>query len=94
MAFGELQLSEQPYGMITITKTPECNEWCKLGIRLNAPWKGSWLGFATNDNGHHREPKFDNEDKRRRLHIDTFRTFLVRLHKQEKILNRLLRHVG
>jgi hypothetical protein len=54
---------------------------CELGIRLNAPWKGGWLGLATNDNGHHREPKFDNEDEHRRFHIDTFQTFLVQLHK-------------
>ncbi len=52
------------------------------------------MGFATNDNGHHRELKFDNEDEHRRFHIDTFQTFLMWLHKQEQILNRLLRHVG
>jgi len=54
---------------------------CELGIWLNAPWKGGWLGLATNDNGHHREPKFDNEDEHRRFHIDTLQTFLVQLHK-------------
>jgi hypothetical protein len=78
---------------MTIAKIPECDEWCELGIWLNAPWKGGWLGLVANDNGHHWEPKFDNENEHRHLHIDTFQTFLVQLHKQEQILNKLLRHV-
>jgi hypothetical protein len=40
-----------------------------------------WLGLTSNDNGHHKEPKFDNENEHRRLHIDTLQTFLVRFHK-------------
>ncbi len=82
MASGELQLSNNFKGMITIAKIPERDEWCELGIWFDAPWKAGWLSLAANDNGHHREPKFDNEDEHRRLHTDTFRTFLVRLHKQ------------
>jgi hypothetical protein len=27
-------------GKITTTKNPECDEWCKLGIQFDAPWKG------------------------------------------------------
>jgi hypothetical protein len=53
-----------------------------------------WLGFVTNDNGHHRESKFNNENERCHLHINTFQTFLMWLHEQEKILSRLLWHVG
>ncbi len=52
------------------------------------------MGLVANDNGHHREPKFDNEDEHRHFHIDTFQTFMARLHEQEQILNRLLRRVG
>jgi hypothetical protein len=52
-----------------------------LGIRLNAPWKGGWLGLVGNNNGHHQEPKFDNEDEHRHLHINILQTFLVRFHK-------------
>jgi len=77
-----------------MAKTPECDKWCELGIRLDAPWKGGWLDLTANDNSHHREPKFDNEDEHRHLHINIFQTFLVRFHKQEQILNRLLKHVG
>ncbi len=66
----------------------------QLSIQLDAPWKGGWLGLVTNDNGHHREPKFDNEDEHCHLHIDILQTFLARLHEQGQILNKLLRHVG
>jgi len=59
---------------------------CSMGSGL--------IGPCTNDNGRHREPKFDNESEHRHFHIDTFRTFLAWLHEQEKILNRLLWHVG
>jgi hypothetical protein len=70
------------------------NEWCERGIQLDALWKRGWLGLVANDNGHHRERKFDNEDEHRHLHIDILQTFMAWLHKQEQILNRLLRCVG
>jgi hypothetical protein len=63
-------------------------------IWLDAPWKGGWLGLITNDNGHHWEPKFDNEDEHHHLHIDIFQTFLAQFHEWEQISSRLLKHVG
>ncbi len=52
------------------------------------------LGLAANDNGHHQEPKFDNEDEHGHFHIDILQTFFMGLHEREQIQNRLLRHVG
>jgi hypothetical protein len=77
-----------------MAKHLECDGWCELGIQFDAPWKGGWLGLVANDNGHHREPKFDNEDEHRHLHINILKTFLAQFLEQEQILNRLLRHVG
>ncbi len=56
--------------------------------------KGVDGGFVANDNGHHREAKFGNEDEHHHLHIDTLQTFLAQLHEWEQILNRSLKHVG
>ncbi len=52
------------------------------------------MGLVANDNGHHREPKFDNEDEHRHFRIGTLQTFLARLHEEGQILDRLPRHVG
>jgi hypothetical protein len=53
------------------------------------------LGLIANDNGrHHWEPKFDNENKHYRLHINIFQIFLTQFHEQEQILNRSLKRVG
>jgi len=56
--------------------------------------KGIDLGLVANNNGHHREPKFDNENEHHCLDINTLQTFLVQFHKPEQILNRLLKHVS
>ncbi len=64
-------------------------------MRLDIPWEGGWLGLIANDNGrHHWEPKFDNENKHYRLHINIFQIFLTQFHEQEQILNRSLKRVG
>jgi hypothetical protein len=68
-------------GKITIAKNLKCDKWCKLGTRLNVPWKGGWLGVVTNDNGHHQESKFENENEHRHLFIDIFQTFFALLHE-------------
>ncbi len=82
MASGELQLNKWHKGdRSQLQKNPECDEWCELGIRLDAPWRGDWLGLVANNNGHRWEPKFDNEDEHHRLHIDILQTFLARLHE-------------
>jgi hypothetical protein len=52
------------------------------------------LGLVANNNGHHQEPKFDNEDEHHHLHIDILQTFLAQLHEQERTLNKLLKRVG
>jgi hypothetical protein len=39
--------------IITTIGNPKCDEWCELGIWLNAAWKGGCWGFVANDNGHH-----------------------------------------
>jgi hypothetical protein len=95
MASGELQFSKQLEGNRSQNyKTLECDGWCELGIRLDAPWKGGSLGLVANSNGHHWEPTFNNGDRHHHLHIDTLQTFLARLHEQKRILNRLLKHVS
>jgi len=81
-------------GKITATKNPKCDKWCELSTQFDDLWKGGWLDFIANDNGHHREFKFDNENEHSHLCINIFQTFWIRLHEQERILNRLLRHVG
>jgi hypothetical protein len=35
------------------------------------------MGPHSNNNGHHQEPKFDNENKDHYFHIDILQTFLV-----------------
>jgi len=47
-----------------------------------------------NNNGYHREPKFNNEDEHCCLHIGTLQTFLAQLHEREQIISRLLKGVG
>jgi hypothetical protein len=39
------------------------------------------INLVANDNGHHQESKFDNEDKHRHPHTKILQTFLERLHK-------------
>jgi hypothetical protein len=67
---------------------------CELGTWFDAPWKRGWLGLVTNNNGHQRESKFDNEDEHCHFHTNIFQTFLAWFHKHEQILSRLLQHVG
>jgi len=52
------------------------------------------LALIANDNGHHREPTFDNGDEHHHLRIDALQTFMVRFHEQKQILNILLKHMG
>ncbi len=40
-----------------------------------------WWGLIANNNGHHWEPKFDNENEHHDLHIYTLQTFLAQLHE-------------
>jgi hypothetical protein len=53
-----------------------------------------WSGLVANDNGHHREPMFDNGDGHHHLRTGTLQTFMARFHEQEQTLNKLLKHVG
>ncbi len=39
-------------GNITITKKFKCDQWCKLSIWFNAPWKGGLLDFIASISGH------------------------------------------
>jgi hypothetical protein len=65
--------------------------WAKF--RFDAPWEGRWLGFVANNNGSHREPKFDNEDEHHYLHIGTLQTFSAQFHEWGQIQDISLRRV-
>jgi hypothetical protein len=81
-------------GNNTTAKSLKCDVWCKLGIRLDAPWKGGWLDLVANDNGHRQESKFNSENEHYHLQANIFWIFLAQLHEQEEIISKLLKHVG